>query len=248
MMIFRAIVATALAVWLGGCERGPSAAENAELTALAARVAALEQRKTRIEDANAIERLQAAYGYYVDRALWDEVANLFADDGTIEIGLDGVYVGKARIREYLYALGGGRQGLAEGQLNEHMQLMPVVSVAPDGQTAKARWRALIMAGQLGENAVWGEGPYENEYVKENGVWKIKTLHWYQTMMVPYEGGWQTNADVNGGKYVSSRLPPDRPPSEAYIPWPETPDTYVPAYHFPNPVAVYVPEQAAGGAQ
>ena len=243
-----AVLAAAAAA---GCSDDPPAnspAPAAELTALADRLSALEQRKTSIEDSNAIKKLQRAYGYYVDEALWDEVVDLFAEDGTLEIGLDGVYVGKARIREYLYALGGGRQGLAEGQLNEHMQLMPVVSVAADGQTAKARWRALIMAGQLGENAVWGEGPYENEYVKENGVWKIKTLHWYQTMMVPYEGGWQTNVDVNGGKYVSSTLPPDRPPSEAYIPWPETPDTYVPAYHFPNPVAVYVPEQAAGGAQ
>lgn len=225
-----------------------AAAQTPDVAALEARLAALEARRDRLADESAIKRLQRAYGYYFDKALWDDVAQLFADDGTIEIGLDGVYEGKARIREYLYARTGGRSGLAHGELNEHLQLMPVVTVAPDGESAKARWRALIMAGRFGERAVWGEGPYENEYVKEAGVWKIKKLHWYQTMLVPYEGGWQTNVDANGGHWVPAELTPDRPPSESYVLWPDTPDTYVPAYHFPNPVAVYTgPGSTVGGA-
>ncbi|HLF11000.1 MAG TPA: nuclear transport factor 2 family protein [Gammaproteobacteria bacterium] len=228
---------------LVACSEGPSPEEAQQLAALEAQIEALEQRKSLIEDANDIKRLQRAYGYYVDEALWDQVADLFAADGTIEIGLDGVYAGKARVREYLYALGGGRQGLADGQLNEHMQVMPVITVAPDGMTAKGRWRAIIMAGELGESTFWGEGPYENEYVKEDGVWKIKTLHWYQSMFVPYEAGWQTNPDPTGGKFVSSALPPDSPPSVEYKTWP---DTYLPPFHFPNPVGTYVADPAAGG--
>src|SRR6185312_4759307 len=110
------------------------------------------------------KRLQRAYGYYLDRGLWDEAANLFAADATLEVGLDGVYVGQRRVREYLRAVGGGRTGLAPGQ--------------------------------LGNRATWGEGPYVNEYVKDHGVWKIKSLHWYQTLVVPYHGGWAKNVDVN----------------------------------------------------
>jgi hypothetical protein len=200
-------------------------------------LARLAHRRQLITDANDIKRLQRAYGYYVDQARWDDIVDLFADDGTIEIGLDGVYEGKARIRAYLYALGGGRSGLAEGQINEHMQLMPVVTVAPDGQSARGRWRALIMAGTLGENAIWGEGPYENEYVKVDGVWKLKSVHWYQSVVVPYEGGWQVNPDINGGKWVSAELPPDRPPTVEYETWP---GTYLPPFHFPNPVAGVTP--------
>jgi SnoaL-like domain len=225
-----------VAVLVAGCNRGPSPAEQAQLALLGQQVAVLEQRKSRLEDINAIERLQGAYGYYVDEGLWDEVANLFADDGTLEIGLDGVYVGKARVREYLYALGGGRQGLAEGALNEHLQVMPVITVAPDGLTAKARWRAIIMTGNLGGDALWGEGPYENEYIKDSGVWKIKALHWYDALLVPYAGGWQTNPDPTGGKFVSATLPPDRPPTVEYKTWPET---YVPPFSFANPVGKYV---------
>jgi len=236
-MSSRSTVAIGLtALVLSGCGGEPSAERRAQLQALEGRVAALEERKERIEDVNAIERLQAAYGYYVDRALWDEVANLFADEGTIEIGLDGVYVGKERVREYLYALGGGRQGLADGQLSEHLQVMPVITLAPDGLTAKARWRAITLTGELGGDAFWGEGPYENEYVKDDGVWKIKTLHWYQALYVPYEGGWQTKADPTGAKFVSGTLPPDRLPTVEYKTWP---DTYVPPFSFPNPVGKYV---------
>ena len=112
-------------------------------------------------------------------------------DGTLEIGSSGVYVGKDSIRRYLYSLSGGKQGPLEGVLFEHFQLQPIVTVEPDGQSAKARWRSLLMTGVYGEasGGNWGEGTYENEYVKQDGVWKIRTLHWYTTFIAPYKGGW-----------------------------------------------------------
>jgi hypothetical protein len=234
-----AVHVAAVALLAGACDAGaPSndAVAAAQIAALEAKIESLEQRKARVEDVNAIEQLQHAYGYYIDRGLWDEAANLFADSGTIEIGLDGVYVGRARVREYLYARGAGKHGLVDGELNEHLQVMPVITVAPDGNTAKARWRAITLTGELGGDAFWGEGPYENEYVNERGVWKIKALHWYQALHVPYAGGWQTNPDPTGAKFVSATLPPDRPPSVEYKTWPET---YVPPFSFPNPVGKYV---------
>src|SRR5690606_12941750 len=81
-------------------------------------IAALTARVEKLEAARAIKKLQRAFGFYVDRGLWTEAADLFADDGTIEIGIDGVYVGKERIREYLKRLHGGQEGLIYGQLNE----------------------------------------------------------------------------------------------------------------------------------
>ena len=196
------------------------------------RLGQLEIEVDRIKDVRALKRLQRAYGYYLDQAMWNQAADLFAPQGAIEIGLDGVYVGQKRVRQYLFALGGGREGLRRGQLNEYLMLQPVVHVAADGHTAKARWRALIMAGQLGESAFWGEGVYENEYIKQNGIWKISKLHWYQTFMVPYAGGWSKNTDSTGGIYVSKSLPPDRPPSERYEVWP---GVYTPPFHYENPV-------------
>ena len=211
----------------------PAVESSAELEA---RLASLRERVERIKDSNDIKRLQRAYGYYLDEALWDEMVDLFTDDATVEYGRDGVYLGKPRIREYFNALGGGRNGLSEGQLNEHYQLMPVITLSEDGQTAKGRWRALILNGEYGSAGTWGEGPYENEYVKDNGVWKISKVRWYQTIMVPYEGGWGLNEDINKGIFVSDQLPPDEPQSDQFGSWPET---FLPPFHFENPVGRYV---------
>lgn len=232
-------------VLLAACGDAPPAAEPAatdtqQIAELRARLEALKARKTRIEDSNAIKRLQRAYGYYMEEALWDEVVQLFADDATLEFARDGVYAGKERIREYLYALGNGVQGLQEGQLQEHLQLMPVLTFNEDGNSARARWNTIMLIGKHGEDARWGEGPYENEYVKEDGVWKISKLRWFQTILVPYEGGWAKNEDLNQGIWVSDKLPPDAPPTAPYNWWPET---FLPPFSFPNPVGRYVPPAA-----
>ncbi|MEP7243567.1 MAG: nuclear transport factor 2 family protein [Gammaproteobacteria bacterium] len=224
-----------LSASLAGC--GGTSALNGtgtpKIAALQEPLMLLERDAARLEGAKSIRRLQRAYGYYLDQALWDPMADLFAPEATLEIGLDGVYVGQKRIRSYFYHLGGGHQGLTAGQLNDHLILQPVVDVSPDGTTAKGRWRALIMGTAPGVGAAWGEGTYENEYVKQNGVWKISKVHWYQTFVVPYAGGWTKNADLTGGIYVSKQLPPDRPPSEHYEVWP---GVYTPPFHYKNPVA------------
>jgi hypothetical protein len=200
-----------------------------------ARLADIEQRAQRVADINEIENLQRSYGYYLDKMLWEHVVDLLTDDATMEIGLSGVYVGKDSIRRYLYSLSGGVEGPLEGVLYDHFQLQPVVTLADDGQTAKGRWRALIMTGTAGSGSGgdWGEGPYENEYAKENGVWKISKLHWYATFYVPYEGGWlNSSADAVRAYSEGHGVTPDRPPSEQYAPYPAA---FVPPFHYPNPV-------------
>lgn len=239
----RSLVTSIALLLLAACGDTPPAMEataaagSQQIADLRSQLAALEARKQRIEDSNAIKRLQRAYGYYMEEALWDEVVQLVSADATLEFARDGVYAGKERIREYLYALGGGVQGLQEGQLQEHLELMPVLTFNDDGQSAKARWNTIMLIGKQGEYARWGEGPYENEYVKEDGVWKISKLRWFQTILVPYEGGWAKHEDVNHGIWVSDKLPPDSPPTAPYNWWPET---FLPPFSFPNPVARYVP--------
>ena len=221
----------------GGTGRLGAQASSPKVAALQSQLAVLEREAGRVQDAHDIRRLQRAYGYYLDQALWDDMADLFTHDATIEIALDGVYVGQKRVREYLYQLGGGKRGLQNGVLGDHMEVQPVIDVAPDGLTAQGRWRAVIMLGEYGKSATWGDGVYEVRYAKQNGVWKIAQLHWYQTFMVPYAGGWAKNKDVNGGVYVSKELPPDRPPSENYGVWP---NVYVPPFHYQNPTADAMP--------
>ena len=61
-------------------------------------LAAWDLEVARLEAHDAVENLQARYGYYFDKNQWDQVAELFTDDATYEIGQRGVYKGKKRIR------------------------------------------------------------------------------------------------------------------------------------------------------
>jgi hypothetical protein len=212
----------------------PSRAANASpAAAIDAQIDQLSAQIDRLEGARAVRKLQRAYGYYVDRGLWGQAADLFADTGTLEYGVDGVYVGKARIREYLLRQGGGREGLSYGQLNEHLQLQPKVDVAADGLTAKGRWRDLAMLGHFGKDAFWGDAIEENDYVKEGGVWKIGALRLYVNFVAPFEGGWARLKPVPADwrTDVAKAFAPDRPPTAAYRPFP---DAQVPPFHYANP--------------
>jgi hypothetical protein len=206
----------------------------AQAQSVDAQIEALTQRVERLEGTRAVKKLQRAFGFYVDRGLWGEAADLFADDGTVEIGLDGVYQGKDRIREYLRRLHGGQEGLIYGQLNEWVTLQPVISVAPDGMTATARWRDLGMLGQYKQHAEWRDGIYENTYVREGGVWKIKSLHLYVNFVAPYERGWARLTPGEGlvQSEASKAFPPDRPPTVTYQPFPAD---QLPPFQAPNPV-------------
>jgi len=179
---------------------------------------ALLQRAEHLQDTADVKNLQSMYGYYLDRSDWDAVLNLFTDDVTAEYGSSGVYVGKEHVKALLYGIGYGKPGLRVGQLRDHIQLQPVIDIAPDGHSARGRWKALVLLGQYGDYARWQTGPYENEYRKEGGRWKISRIHWYETFTVPYEGGWMaamTQSNVADRKFP----PPDAPPTFLTKPWP-----------------------------
>lgn len=187
------------------------AALRQELAQLRADHDALAARARSADDYVAICNLQAAYGYYVDKGRWDDAAELFARDGTIELAGRGVYVGRGRVREYLHHL----PPYQDGQLYNHMQLQPVIHV--DGDSAKGRWRSFMMVGALGHEARWGEATYENSYVREDGAWRIASLHGYMNIYVEFDQGW----NKGGVKLLRSidGLQPDRPPTMDYEAFP-----------------------------
>ena len=225
-----ALVAGAFATLaaLGGSSPSAQSQEAVTLAALAARAAALEREIGLIEDEKAVEKLQRIYGFYTDKQLWTQAADLFADNGTIEVGGRGVYVGRDRVLALLKQ--NGPEFPQPGRLFDQMQLQPVVHVAADGRTAKGRWHMFAQEAVHGEYARWGLGIFENDYVKEGGVWKIQRLHLYATMYTPYEDGWAKTALPNEGP--SSSLPPDRPPSVEYAAFPTA---FVVPFHYENPV-------------
>jgi hypothetical protein len=196
-----------------------------EIAALRAEIAALRQQVQAADAYRELVNLQGAYGYYVDKGLWDKAAELFAQEGTLEIAGRGVYVGRERVRQYLHHL----PAYGHGVIYNHMQLQPVLHIDSEAGTAKGRWRTLMMVGSLGREGRWGEATYENSYVREGSKWRIASLHGIINFYSEYEDGWH-----RGGVPLlrtTEGLQPDRPQSFDYEAFPEP---VIAPFHYEEP--------------
>ena len=214
------------------------------------RLAAVEHRVGELEDVNAIRRLHWAYGYYIDFNLPEQVADLFADDGVV-VFLSGEYVGKAGVMRLYgdwiqHRFTGGRPGPVDGLLLDHFQMQDVITVAPDRQTAKGRFRGMLFGGWHDDfldakpdfmpQQFMEAGIYENDYVRENGVWKIERLDYKMQWQGNYEEGWaHTTSHLQPGEklYPEDPVGPDRllPKEEYRKTWPYRHDVPM---HFAHP--------------
>lgn len=198
------------------------AALRAEIAELRAEMKVLSAQARKADDYTQICNLQAAYGYYVDKGRWDEAADLFAEDGTLELAGRGVYVGQDRVRAYLHHL----PPYGDGVLYNHMQLQPVIHIDSEAGTARGRWRSFMMVGALGAEARWGEATYENEYKRVDGKWRIAVLHGYMNIYTDFDQGWHRG----GVRLLRSidGLQPDLAPTMEYEAYPSA---VVAPYHY-----------------
>jgi triacylglycerol lipase len=77
----------------------------------------------------------------------------------------------------------------------------------------------------------GASLYENEFVKEDGVWKFSVDHTFNTWTAGYDGGWARSP----GRTVpgpSRTFPPDTPPTFTFQMFPTV---YEIPFHYPHPV-------------
>ncbi|MGC4028666.1 MAG: nuclear transport factor 2 family protein [Steroidobacteraceae bacterium] len=216
-----------------------------EVRQLKEQLDATQLRMTHIEDVKAIEKLTRAYGYYIDKGLWSQVVNLFAEDGTVQLGGEGIYKGREGVARQFsmwfgkdMGRGPGKDGLAAGVLFNHPQFQGIVDVDADGTTAHGRWRTLAQVAWQGRIAFWNEGVYENEYVKEDGVWKFKHMKFWPTYFTLYNVGWDRQGVTEISRSANTpnkEFPPDEP-SPAQDTKSMYPEHYfVPPFHYPNPV-------------
>ena len=143
-------------------------AENAPT--LAQRASLLQRDTANATALRDVRRLHIAYTQLAEVGLWNEMADLFADDAEMLVGERSVR-GKAAIGKWIRdELGTGTEGLAPGEVRTLLPFSPVVNLGADGRTAKVRWHELAMLGAHGKDARWAGGIYENDYAKHGDVW------------------------------------------------------------------------------
>src|SRR5215471_21342776 len=147
----------------------------------------------RTESQRAVLNLQRTYAQYAQAGLWNEAGALFAPDGSFVF--DGLIMpertakGPAAIAAFLRSrYGGGAEGLKSDGLSTMMIDAPVANLSADGTSARVRWETWIFHGAAGQARVEG-GVFENEYVRQDGVWKIARAHYYPEFDGPYDTGW-----------------------------------------------------------
>jgi hypothetical protein len=191
------------------------------------RLALLRETLAHMAAEDAAERLQNAYGYYVDQKMWTDVTDLFEKDGSVEIVGTGTYTGEQSIRRTFGAT--ASNGLLHGEVNEHLQLEPIVTVAPGGREARAR---IFQLGLLGQNEVggwWTHSIVEGHYVQgADGLWRIRSLRIFPKLRSDYYQGW-----------AKSQMP-EPTPAKGYEP--DAPSSialpagkaWLPAFNFAHP--------------
>ena len=171
----------------------------------------LEERLAVMNDEALVRNLQASYGYYVNRRMWDDVTDLFTADGVYEVGGVGLYKGTAGVRKALDRM--GPAGLTHGVLNDRLQFDTVVSFASGRREAHVRGMELGLLGEADKGeGFWEVSVYDNRFVKENGLWKVREMRVYPLFRSEYSKGWSKSRIVEtaqaGALAPSMPLPAD----------------------------------------
>jgi hypothetical protein len=201
---------------------------------------ALEKKVQTLEDIEAIKKLQRAYGYYIEHWMVEDLNDLFADGEDVSLLVAaGEYRGKEAIKRFGHH---GKENVvmekAENRefLHQVMQLCGVVHVDPDGKTAHGRWYGFgahrLLAEGGGTMPGWMNGVYENDYVKQDGIWKLKKVHWCMTFHSPWSDPTKRVMPRLDRPYERSEaMRPSGPPEET-----QWPSGYICPFHFKNPVS------------
>ncbi|HYC23721.1 MAG TPA: nuclear transport factor 2 family protein [Candidatus Bathyarchaeia archaeon] len=133
-------------------------------------LADLEARIQRIEDIAAIQQLKYKYWRCLDQKAWAELAECFSEDATVSYG-SGKYhfSGRDRIMKFLSE----SLGVDSGSIGIHHGHHPEIELR-SATTARGRWALYNYLINTKQNRGVREGAfYEDEYVKQDGVWRIR---------------------------------------------------------------------------
>ena len=145
--------------------------------------AALEKRVQQLEDEKAIREVIIRYGEYLDARDYAGYASLFASDGVWTGGF-GSATGPAAIQQMLEKNMGKPEPGFINKANFHLDTTVVVEVT--GDTARARSRYMFFSAVDGKPVPALAGRYFDEFVRQNGQWKIKTRTSHG--VIPYRDG------------------------------------------------------------
>jgi len=134
-----------------------------------AELADLETQIRVLGDIEAIKKLKAKYWRCIDKKLWDELEDCFVEDAVADYGKKLNFQGRKAIIQFLKDNLG-----SDSVITVHQGHNPEIEITSD-TTARGIWALhdyLVFQPNITIN---GWGHYEDEYIKQNGEWKKKSI-------------------------------------------------------------------------
>ncbi len=128
----------------------------------------LDERLRRLEDILAIQQLFIDYGLALDAGDLETYAQLFATQGTINLGPIGRATGRTEIKALMAQT---LEGLVGSSF--HIVSSPQINVHGDRAISQVMW-TVIHRDKNGQPQVTMIGKHHDELIRENGEWKIQT--------------------------------------------------------------------------
>ena len=196
------------------------------------------------KDVLAIRELQFAYGYFMDKFLFPEIVDLFSENAELHFK-GGVFHGKAGAKR-LYSGAPGDGGPEYGMLFEHIMAQDIIHVAPDRQSAKGRFRVFLQGGvhiskeeqpPVKPAQFLEGGLYENEFILEDGIWKISKFDYNVVWRCSFDDGWRHAPIPPVDMIKHEKTFPESPsgPDELEDILPRWPEPAMVPFHFKHPV-------------
>ena len=208
-----------------------------QVNLLSGKLAEKEKEIQKLNDIEEIKKLQAAYAYYLENSMGQDVIDCFSKDpGVSGTFVEGTYKGPEGIKRYFSRM----MEKPPSFLHQVRMDTPYITVSPDGKTAKGRWYGdgTVAFRPLNNqiDPMYMNVVYEMEYIKEDETWKIYTLAFQMlyafqpsTQTVPEES--HEPASDDSMDPADMKLSPDE--------WAEYdtqyPSGYILPFHFHHPV-------------
>lgn len=138
----------------------------------------LLMRASVITDENEVKNLQNRYGYYVDRKMWNDASGLFARDAVLHTGNGKVYSGRRNISRAL-------EEAEKGNGLNYIQEQLILDLSVRDTAAEAKGIKFILSAEHGEIREQIFRKFNNEYIKQGGVWLIRSM---REIYQPFENG------------------------------------------------------------
>ena len=211
-----------------------------EIRQLKKQIKEKDARLSRLEDIEAIKRLQCAYGYYLEHWMGQEIIDCFAMENpdVSATFVEGTYNGPEGVRRYFAKA----KEMPPDFMHMVMQVSPVITFDKDGKRAYGRWYgygSILSQNSEPLDPTMMAVIYEMDYIKEKGVWKILKLR--LQMHYAYNRGVAKQGAPSG---QAIKLTPDEwsPYNTMY------PSGYIYPFSFPHPVTGKITSEKARNAK